>query len=90
MGEREMSSGVSVIHYLTMSLARDMNASPEVLIRSADASLEMAIGLCLESTERTVAINCINEVARGSYGRCRLVAPPLDDRTTFRSSGISI
>lgn len=76
--------------YLTMSLARDMKASPEVLIiRSAEASLEFAPGLFLAKQDKMVDINCMRELAMGSKGNLNEVVPPSElDRTTLKLSGI--
>ena len=74
-----------------MSLARDMKASPEVLIRSAEASLELTLGLFLARQDRTADMSCMRELAIGSNGSLReAVVPPRElDNTTLKLSGIN-
>ena len=51
---------------LIMSLARLLNESPELLMRSAEASEALIMGLFLARQLRMVAISCIRLVDRGS------------------------
>ena len=77
--------------YLTISLARDIKASPEVLILSAEASLELTLGLFLARQESTAEMSCIRAVVMASKGSfSEAVLPPREvDNTTLKLSGIS-
>ena len=84
---------VSIDINLRTSLALFMNVSPDIVIRSADASDDFVEGLFLARQFNTVATSCSKLDATGSKGslsRVVMLPPRLWLRTRLLLSGINI
>lgn len=85
LGEQSWPSTLAVVSQkvlkitadLTISLALDMKASPVVLILSAEALLELTLGLFLARQARMLAIRCKRALTSGEHGRPRKHPGPL-------------